>query len=426
MLDLLTHLVDKSLVAVDLEHGSEPRYYLLETIRQYAREKLSESGEADSMRDQHFAYFLSLARRAEPQVVGADQRLWFDLLELELDNFRAALEWSLDTGERGAEAGLRMANSLWWFWFLCGYDEDVKWLRKTLAASQTSTDLVTRANALSRLAWADFFDEAAAEEGLALGRTLGLAGRESVAIALLIKGAWAVYQADYTQGKLLAEESLELFRELGHRWGMCEALTWQGMSLINMGDPQLAIAPLEQSLALARQARDGNEIGFALWQLGRAAMARGEYLEATKFMSEGMAIFKELRLGGGVTFVLDDLGKATLAQGDYQQASSHYKEALRIYWDRGSERNIAGSFEHLAHVALRSQQSERAARLMGTAEALRQSSDNPIFPYLMADYDRTLNLLRSQLDEHTIATCWAEGRVMNVKEAMRYALEEDS
>lgn len=425
MLDLLTHLVDKSLVTVDLKHGGEPRYYLLETIRQYGRERLSQSGDADSIREQHFAYFLAFARRVESLVVGADQRMWFDRLELELDNFRAALEWSLDSGESGAQAGLQMANSLWWFWFLCQHDEDVKWLRKALAASQNSTDLVTRANALSRLAWADFFDEAAADEGLALGRTLGPAGRESVATALLIKGAWSVYQAKSAQGKLLAEASLKLFRELGHRWGTCEALTWLGLSLINMGEPHGAVAPLEESLALARQARDGNEIGFALWQLGRSALARGDYVEATKFMSEGLAMFKELRLDGGVTFVLDDLGKAALAQGDYQQASSYYKEALLLYWNRGSEHNTARSFEQLANVAVICQQSERAARLMGAADALRQSSCNALFPFQKADYESTLNLLHSQLDQSTFATCWAEGKAMYVKEAVKYALEED-
>jgi predicted ATPase/class 3 adenylate cyclase len=283
MLDLLTHLVDKSLVAVDFEHGDEPRYYLLETIRQYAREKLAESGETRLIRDRHLTHFLALAKRAEPEVQSAEQLRWLDGLELDIDNFRAALEWSLERGEGGAEIGLKIASNLWWFWYLRGHPEEGQWLEKTLRASQTSADLVTRANALSRLSVVRFIHgvaRTAADEALALGQTLGSAGRESVALALLFKGAWAVYQADYAQGKLLAEESVKLFRELGHRWGMCEALTWLGMSLINMGDHQLAIPPLEESLALARQARDGNEIGFALWQLGRAAMARSDYSQA--------------------------------------------------------------------------------------------------------------------------------------------------
>ena len=184
MLDLLTHLVDKSLVAVDLEHGDKSRYYLLETIRQYVREKLNESGEGNSTRDRHLNYFLAFAVHAEPEVQGVEQLKWFDRLELELDNFRAALEWSLESEKRNAELGLQLASSLWWFWFQRHFYDKGQWLGIMLKENQNSTDLVGRANALSRFAWVNFFDEASAEEALTLGQTLGPAGRESVALAL--------------------------------------------------------------------------------------------------------------------------------------------------------------------------------------------------------------------------------------------------
>src|SRR5512143_490529 len=118
------------------------------------------------------------------------------------------------------------------------------------------------------------------------------------------------------------------------------------------------------------------------------------------FMEEGLAQYKEAKLQGGFTFVLGDLGKAALAQRDYQQATSYYKEALTIYWEWGNGRFIAGSLEDLANVAVMRQQPERAARLLGAAEALRQSSGNALFPFQIADYEHTLKLLRSQLDEH--------------------------
>jgi tetratricopeptide (TPR) repeat protein len=360
--------------------------------------------------------------RAEPEVQGGEQRKWLDQLELELDNSRTALEWSLESGKSNAEAGLQMANCLWWFWFLRNSQEG-QWLEKTLKATQHSTDLGSRAKALSRLAWVHFFNEASADEGLALGRALGEAGRESVALALLGKGAWAIYQADYASAKSLFEESLALFRELGNRWGMCETLTWLGTALVYLGDPQQAIAPLEESLALARQARDINEIGFAVWQLGKAAMAQGDYVQATNSMEEGLAYYKELKSDFGVTFVLVDLGRVTLEQGDYQRAVSCYKEALTLYWDRGTERNIAGGLENLA-AAVMYQQPERAARLLGAAEALRESNNAAVFPYLLADYERSLESLRLQLDHATLATCWAQGKAMNVKQAVKYALEE--
>ena len=422
MLDLLSHLVDKSLVAVDLEPGDEPRYYLLETIRQYGREKLSESGEADSIRDRHLAYYLAFAARAEPEVQGAEQRLWFDRLDADIDNFRAALEWSLNGDTERAETGLQLASSLWWFWYQRSNREEGQWLEKTLGASQSSTDRVRRANALVRLAWVRFFDEMSANEGLALGQTLGPEGRESVALALLGKGAWAMYQADYGQAISLAERGLQLFREIENRWGICEALTWIGLSLIFQGDPQKAIGPLQESLALAQKARDGNEIGFALWQLGKAAMARGDYSQATTAMKESLALYRELKLSGGVAFLLGDLGKASLGQGNYQQAASYYREALTIYWDWGNKRYIAQGLEPLADVAMVCQQYKHAARLLGAAEAIRQSSGADLFPFQTEDYKRSLDFLRSKLDESTLSTRWAEGQIMNVKQAVEYAL----
>jgi predicted ATPase len=425
MLDLLTYLVDKSLVTVDLNHSDEPRYYLLETIRQYAREKLAESGEADSIRDRHLNYFLALAERAERELQGAEQLIWFDRLELELDNFRAALDWSLEQAEKGVEEGLQLASNLWWFSFQRTFQDEGQLLKKALKASKPSTDPLKRAQALVRLAWVNFYNEAAANEGLALARTLGTAGKESVAIALLGKGAWDVYQADDASGKLVMEESLRLFRELGNRRGICESLTWLGLALINMGDHQQAIAPLEESLALAREAQDGNEIGFAVWQLGRAAILRGDYMAASGLMAESLAIFKELKLSGGIAFLLGDLGKAALKQGDYERAASHYRELLTINWNWGIERKIAEGLEQLASV-LMYQQPEYAARLLGSAEALRQSSNSDLFPFEKEDYDNILNFLRSQLGEVTLTACWAEGKAMNVKQVVKYALKEDS
>ena len=421
MLDLLTHLVDKSLVAVDREHGDEPRYFLLETIRQYAREKLAESNETGPVRDRHLSYFLSLAERAEPEVRGPEQLIWFDRLELELDNFRTALEWSLEKGEKGTEAGLQLASSLWWFSFMRHFQDQGRLLKQALSVSNASTDPVKRARALVRLAWVNFYDAVASDEGLALARSLGAAGRESVAFALLGKAAWSIYQADYASGKLLAEKSLKLYRELGEQWGMCETLTWLGLGLLNKGDYQQAIAPLEEGLALARQTQDPNEIAFALWQLGRAAMPRKDYAQATRFMTESLAIYKELKVYGGVTFLLNDLGKAALEEGDDQRAIFHYKEFLALAWNWGYDRRIAEGLEQLAS-ALMYQQPEYAARLLGSAEALRQSSNSEMFPYQKADYDHTLEFLRSHLDETIFAKRWAEGQAMNVKQVIEDAL----
>ncbi|HNB51240.1 MAG TPA: tetratricopeptide repeat protein, partial [Anaerolineales bacterium] len=424
ILDLLTALVNKSLVVVVREPEQEARYHLLETVRQYAREKLSESGEAEAVREQHLAYFLALAERAEPEVQGADQLAWFDRLEMEHDNFRAALGWALEHGETYAEAGLRVANSLWWFWFMRA-SEGGEWLERALMATQASADLVNRAKGLSRRAWVNFFVEASAVEGLALSQTLGPAGRESMALALLGMGAWAFYQADSAQAKTLVEKSVKLFRELGYRWGICESLTWLGMTWIAEGDYPQAVPLLEESLALARRARDSNEIGFALWQLGRVAMFREDYAQAGILMEESLAIFKALKQEGGVNFLLGDLGKAALRQGNYPRAAAHYKEALVLNWERGYvRRSVPEGLEQMATTATMCHQPEQAARLFGAAEALREAGGQALHPYQLADYNHAMDVLRPQLDEITLSTLWAEGRAMTAKQAVAYALEE--
>ena len=433
ILDLLASLVNKSLVMVEQVQDREPRYRLLETIRQYALEKLSESGEAEPIRNQHLGYFLTLAESAEPEMQGAEQKAWFDRLEVEHDNFRAVLRWSQKSGAGRAEAGLRVAGSLYWFWNTRGYiKEGGDWLERTLtlSASQAPADLVTRAKTLCKLGVLKLFDETRIEEGLALARTLGPAGRESMALGFWGLGACASFQADFVRAKSLNEQGLKLFRELGNRWGICETMTSLGATNVALGDYQQAALLLGESLRLARQARDCNEIGYALLNLGRVAMAQEDYGKATALFEESLAQYKEIKNYGGTTLVLRDLGIAAIRTGDSLQASSYYKEAFALFWELGYsgksfEGDIALGLEQLAHTAVEYHQPERAARLLGAAEALRESS-GPVmmFPVVRPDYESCLETLRHQLDEATLAALWAEGRAMTAKQAVAYALDE--
>ena len=423
ILDLLAALVNKSLVMVERDPTQEARYRLLETVRQYAREKFSESGEAQALRARHLTYFHDLARRAEPEVVGAQQLLWMDRLETELDNLRAALEWSLEGDEQGVEIGLQMASHLWWFWFSRGYGGG-EWMEKMLQASQNSTDLVGRATALSRLGWVRFFDEPYAEAGLALGRTLGPAGRESVAWALLGKSAWAWYQADYPRAQSLAEESLALFRAIADRLGLCEVLTWLGMALIDQEEYPQARMRLDESLTLARKAHDANEIAFAVWQLGRTAMLQADYAQAIPLLQEALAIFQDIKQSGGIGFLLSDLGKAAMLKGDHPQAVAYCREMLALYWKLGDERWVGSSLEKLAYVAVAQLQSGPATRLLGAVDILRETSGNARYPFEIPDYENNVKILRSQLGTAAFDHYWAEGRAMPLKQAVMYALDD--
>ena len=423
--DLLAGLVDKSMVLVVRKKGREIRYRLLETVRQYAHEKLSESGETGSLRDRHLDYFLELAGRAESELIGAEQCLWFSRLQLDHDNFRLALGWSLAGAAAGPQAGLCMANSLWWFWFMCGYKkEGGEWLEKTLAAnvSQNPDDLLTRANVLAKLPWLVYFRSHSEKKALALGHTLGPAGLESMALALWGMGADAFYQTDYARAKSLEEQSLQLFRQLGHRWGICETLTHLGKVMITLGDYQQATVLLEESLELARQARDTNEIAFALQELGQVAMARADYAQAHTFFEQSQAFYQEIDQCEGSSYGL--LGDVALQQGDTIQADSWYKKNLAHYWGSGDQISIASSLGDLAHVAIVRRQPERAARLFGAAEALRESSGEALLPLSRLEYEHFLETFRPQLDNAACQARWAEGRAMTLKDAVAFALND--
>ena len=423
--DLLGNLVNKSLVLVIRKKGREIRYRLLETIRQYAREKFSESGEAGMFRDRHLDYFLGLAGQAEPELVGAEQAAWFDRLELEHDNFRLALSWSQEGGEREAQAGLRLADHLWWFWFIRGFKKEGReWMERTLAASDSRApvDLAIRAKVLAKLPWMDEFQTHSEKKALSLGLTLGPAGRESVALALWGMGAHTFSQMDYARAKSLEEQSLLLFRQLGHRWGICETLTLLGTAMRELSDLQQATVHLEESLGLARQARDSNEIAFALQELGHVAMARKDFKQAEMFFEESSRFYKEINMFGAQGWEL--LGEVALQKGDLRQAASHYKESLALNWEMGIERIVGADLYDLARVAAARKQPERAARLWGAAEALWESIGAVMTPRAHQEHASFLESLRAQIDPATWSACWAEGRAMTAKQAVAYALEE--
>ena len=181
---------------------------------------------------------------------------------------------------------------------------------------------------------------------------------------------------------------------------------------------------MEESLALARKARDGNEIAFAIWQFGRSASFQGDYEHAIPFLEEALTIYRAIKNPGGVSFLLGDLGKAALLKGDPRQAIVYYKELLALHWNSGNERNNAFGLEQLANVAVAQPQPKRAARLFGAADAVREASGVALYPYQVQDYENNLEALSPQLDEAAFAARWAEGRAMSMQQAVAYALQE--
>lgn len=385
VLDLLSQLVDKSLVVKE-EKGGTARYWLLETIRQYSLEKLTEAREMTALRNRHLAFFVELTEQAEPQLKGADQKLWLERLEIEHDNLRAALEWSKTEISRVVE-GLRLAGALWPFWEVRGFlSEGRRWIEGLLA-------VVGNAQASVR------------------------------AKALRGAGVLASHQGDYERAATFLQESFTLLQQLGDKRGAALSLNNLGIVARNQGDYARATALYEEALALWRELGDQRGIAASLANLAIVARNQKDYSRATKLHEESLLLFRELGNKMGMAVTLNNLGVIAEDQGNYERAATLYKESLVLRNELGDKLGALGCLSNLAAVAGERGQLEWAARLFGAAEALREALSAPVSPDERAEYDSKVAIVRAKLDEATFTQAWAQGRAMTLEQAISYALE---
>jgi predicted ATPase/class 3 adenylate cyclase len=427
VLDLLTNLVSKSLVTVE-DQGEERRYRLLETVRQYGRDKLLNSGEVENARRRHRNFFLELAERAEPEVQGPDQQVWLERLEREHDNLRTALEWSVGVGE--ADVALRLAAALWWFWHVRGYwSEGRRWLEEALAKGQEAA-AIERAkvlNGIGVLAWrqGDYGDATRAlEASLALYREAD--NQRGIAYAINVLGLVAHHQGDDDRARNLLEESLARFRELGDKRGIAYALNILGLVAQRSGDYSRAAALCDESLALRRELGDKRGVALTLCFLGMLILHYGNHELSSTMFQESLDLFQELGDSWGTAESLGNLATASWFQGNQQQAEALFKESLALRWELGDKPGLARCLEGLAWVAGVQRQYERAARLIGAAENLRATIDAPIPPAERAEYEQNLAAIRAELGPEAYLAAYAAGQAMPLKQTIAYALGEKS
>lgn len=385
VLDLLSQLVDKSLVVKE-EKGRTARYWLLETIRQYSLDKLAEAREMTALHSWHLTFFVELAEQAEPQLKGADQKLWLERLEIEHDNLRAALEWSKTEISRAVE-GLRLAGALWPFGEVRGFlSEGRRWIEGLLAVVG-NTQASVRAKALRGA------------------------------------GVLASHQGDYERAATFLQESLVLLQQLGDKRGAALSLNNLGIVARNQGDYARATALYEEALVLWRELGDKRGIAASVANLAIVARNQKDYSRATKLYEEGLLLFRQLGNKMGMAITLNNLGVIAEDQGNYERAIMLYKESLVLHNELGNKLGTWGCLSNLAAVAGEQGQPERAARLFGAAEALREALSAPVSPDDRAEYDSKVAAVRAKLDEATFAQAWAQGRAMTLEQAISYALE---
>ncbi len=355
VLDLLTGLVDKSLAVFEEWEGGG-RYRLMETVRQYAAERLRASAEAEQVWARHRDWCVALAEEAEPQLKGAGQAAWLRRLEAEYDNLRAVLAGG-GAGAQGAEAGLRLTGALWWFWKVRGhFSEGRRYLGQALERAGAQAGTEARAKALNgagalALNQGDYAaTRALHEESLDLFRKQG--NRRGVASALNNLANLASHLGDHATAFSLYQESLGVYRESGDKQGIAMSLSNLGMEVRQQGDYAWARALYEESLEIRRGLGDELGVGLALASLGNVIRLQGDYVTARALLEESLEIRRALKDTQGVAWTLSHLGSLATAQGDSTSARALFEESLGIRRKLGEKRGVAWSLNNLGGISL--------------------------------------------------------------------------
>jgi tetratricopeptide (TPR) repeat protein len=324
-LELIASLVDHSLLRQSVRPDGEARLSMLETIREYARERLEFRGDAELARHRHADLFLALAELAEPELQGPDQATWLDRLETEHDNLRQALTTYHESGD--GEGRLRLAAALWRFWWQRGFfSEGRRWLEQAIT------------------------------EGDAAGTALLATARDGA-------GALAEAQGDLAAAAVHHEAALALRREIGDRHGESRSLVDFGIIADKMGEPRRARQLFDEALAIARAAADQPQVATCLANLGFVALDQGELQHAAARFRESLALFRDLGDQRNVSYVLGGLGTLAFLHGDYGGAAAIQEEALRVLRELGDQQGIADTVVDLGHATQRHGDLDRAQEL---------------------------------------------------------------
>ena len=383
VLDALDQLADQSLLR-RLPDFDEPRFLMLQTIRDFATERLEESGEAQLIRDRHLTAFIALAQQAQPELFGPHRKEWLDRLEEDHDNFRAALEWSVASGN--AQLAMSLSGSFWRFWQMRGH----------------------------------------IHEGRArVGKVLSLPDsgefpKERLA-ALEAAGGLAYWQADMEGSQRFYDESLELTRQMGDKRAIANAIYNDAFPmLVNRTNIPRAKELLEEALPLFRELGDNGGVARTLWGLGNAFYFAKDYTAAKPFAEEAQALFRQSDDRFMLAWSTHTLGQVAVGTGNYEMGRRCFSEALRLFVEAKDVSGITLQLDNLSVIARAEGDPVRATRLAAAAVAQQTSTGTGLGGLLSQREGRTG---REGLDEKEAVIAWAEGQALTLEEAIAYALD---
>jgi predicted ATPase/DNA-binding NarL/FixJ family response regulator len=388
ILELLASLVDKSLVLAD-EQGGEERYRLLETLREYALERLDAAGETEYFRHRHAVFFLALAERAEPHLEGPEQVAWLDRLEQEHDNVRVALRWS--ERNEDPEVLLRLAGALWDFWWMRGHvTEGLSWLVRALSRSEQRPPDAARAKALQGA------------------------------------GLLASISGEHERAAQFFDQSVALWRTLPDAPGLARALGNGGFLAWLMGDGVRGVAMIGESLARSREREDSDGIGYALFGLGCIALFRGDLEASAPLLDESLTAFRRAANPRGIANAGLKLAEVALGRGDRHGAETLGRQSLALLRKLRDSWGLLMSLLHLGLAAVMQGDHTRAARLFGATDALRTAIGASLLPPMSAQFEQGVNAARAALGDEAFAAAWARGQAMTLEQAIEAALAPDT
>ena len=388
VLELLGRLVEQSLVTAEVGGNEEARYGMLEPVRQYARERLEESGDADETRRRHAMFFLQLSEYAAPELTRAEQAAWLERLGREHENLRAALSWLLGRGD--IKDAARLGWDLKWFWYIRGHlAEGRRWMERTLAHEDALLP-VDRAKATT------------------------------------VAAALASAQGELDQHASLSKESIRLAREAGDQEVLAMATYLGAHAAVGRGEHARAAALADESVALYRALGDQSGAGLALTVPVYIALTDGDFSHAERFLDESEELLRSVGSWWHLTVTLIIRATVTQMRSEHARTIVLLRESLALAPRLHDTQAIAYGLEGLAGaLAMLGGQERRAARLLGAAEALRERTGSAIaMPPWRELYQRHLAALRTRLDADELAAAWAEGRALTPDEAVAEALAE--
>ena len=424
VLDGVGALVNQSLLERAPPVADEARFRMLETIREYADERLSQSPELGAIRQAHAAYYLLLAEDGASSLGGRDEAAWLQRFDADHDNFRAALAFLKETDR--ADWGLRMGVALWRFWEVReNLAEGQRQLQELLALPAAQGRTALRARALFAAGvLADArgeFPQAVAlhRESADIHRALG--DERSLAVALNALAMASQKHGDLATARTLFEQSLELWRALEDRTAVSRALSNLASVVKAQEEYGLARALYEESLAASQAIGDRSGAALTLGNLGDLAREQGDSSAALTFYEQSLAAFRDLGDPWGTAGALTDLGTLTREQGEFATAHARHVESLKLFLGLGHRRGIARLLGELASWAVAQEHHAIGLRLAGAAAALRETIGAPLTPAQQSKLDRNLDAARRSLGDAESAKAWSEGRAMTVDEAVEHA-----